>query len=297
MSRQVKPDAQSPVNPEFFSREVAKARRFYFDLKPNHRERLVVVCGGLEYCGPHYAIHRKTFPFHSIEYVAGGSGQLKLRGKNIALNPGMIFSYGPGVPHDIVGNPGHPLVKYFVDFSGKAASVLLKSCKLHPGQVAQVFPSNALVMLFDELIQSGSRPGRVDAELRLKLLECLALKISGTIAPPKDVETLAFRTYQQSRQYIEQHFLALRSLEQIAHECHVDNAYLCRLFRRYDQQSPYQYLLRLKMNYAAERLQQPGVLIKQAAEEVGFSDPFHFSRVFRKALGVSPSKLRMFSPR
>ena len=286
--------AIDPAGPAFFSRDVAKARRFYLDLKPTRRRRLVVVCGGLEYCTPHYAIHRRTFPFYAIEYVAGGTGQVKLQGQTFALSPGTIFSYGPGVSHDIIENPDAPLVKYFVAFSGKWASRLLNSCKLPPGHVAQVFPSNTLAGLFDELIQSGLRLGRGNADLCRNLLECLAFKIFGTIAPQKDVETLAFATYQQCRQHIEQRFLNLQRLEQIAQECHVDKAYLCRLFRRFDHQSPYQYLLRLKMNFAAERLQQPGVLVKQAAEELGFNDPFHFSRVFRNMLGVSPAKFRIF---
>jgi AraC-like DNA-binding protein len=51
-------------------------------------------------------------------------------------------------------------------------------------------------------------------------------------------------------------------------------------------------LLRLKMNHAAERLHQPGVLVKQVAEEAGFSDPFHFSRAFKSALGLSPDAFR-----
>ena len=111
-------------------------------------------------------------------------------------------------------------------------------------------------------------------------------------APLAGAETQAFATYQQCRQYIEQHSLRLRTLEQIAGECHVNNAYLCRLFRRYDNQSPYQYLLRLKMNHAAERLQQPGALVKQVAEEAGFADPFHFSRVFTSVFGLSPAAFR-----
>jgi AraC-like DNA-binding protein len=282
------------TGPAFFSRDVAKARRFYFDLKPTRRRHLVVVCGGLEYCTPDYAIHRRTFPFYAIEYVAGGASQVKLQGQPFALSPGTIFSYGPGVPHDIIENPSAPLVKYFITFSGKGVPGLLHSCKLPPGHVAQVFPANTLVALFDELIQSGLRFQRGNADLCLKLLECLALKISGTNTPLKDAETLAFATYQQCRRHIEQGFLKLQTLEQIAGECHVDKSYLCRLFRRYDQQSPYQFLLRLKMNFAAERLQPPGVLVKQAAEAIGFSDPFHFSRVFRNLLGVSPAQFRYF---
>jgi AraC-like DNA-binding protein len=278
--------------PEFFSADVAEARRFYLDLNPPKNRPLTVVCGGVEHCTPDYAIRRDSFPFYSIEYVARGRGEVELKGRSFPLQPGRLFSYGPGVSHHITGDPANPLVKYFVDFTGGAATELLQSCNLAPGRVSEVFPANVLQPLFDELIHAGLKVGRGSAELCAKLLECLALRIAGARAPLEGTETLAFMTYQQCHRHIEQHHLRLRTLEQIAKECHVNNAYLCRLFRRYDTQSPYQYLLRLKMNFAAERLQQPGALVKQVAEEAGFTDPFHFSRVFRSVLGLSPAAFR-----
>jgi AraC-like DNA-binding protein len=84
----------------------------------------------------------------------------------------------------------------------------------------------------------------------------------------------------------------LRTLGEIAAECHINNAYLCRLFRRYSDQTPGHFLLRLKMNHAAELLQQPGALVKTVAEEVGFADPFHFSRAFASVFGLPPSAFR-----
>lgn len=289
----MEPSTRNPQDaPAFFSPQVAEARRFYLDLKPLKQRRLSVICGGIEHCRPDYAIHRDTFPFYSIEYVARGHGGLKLGGRTHALQPGVIFSYGPDVPHHITAAQSEPLVKYFVDFTGTASLGLLRSCRVAPGQVARVFPSNALVSLFDELIQSGLQMGRHSADLCAGLLNCLALKIACAKAPLEGVDTLAFTTYQQCRQHIEQHFLRLRTLKQIAGECHTNNAYLCRLFRRYDNQSPYQYLLRLKMNHAAKCLQRPGALVKQAAEESGFTDPFHFSRVFISVFGVSPTAFR-----
>jgi AraC-like DNA-binding protein len=278
--------------PDFFSPDVEDARRFYLDLKPLRRGRLAVVCGGIEHCSPQYAICRTTFPFYAFEYVVRGNGQLRLSGKTHALSPGAVFSYGPGVPHDITGDPTTPLVKYFVDFDGQEARQLLDKCKLPPGNVAHVFPPDALSVLFDELINSGLRLAPGNVELCARLLECLTLKIAGTNAPLKDAGSLAFATYKNCRQHVEQKFIDLQTLEQIATECHADKAYLCRLFRRYDHQSPYQYLLRLKMNHAAERLQQSNVLVKQVAEETGFADPFHFSRVFRRVLGLSPAAFR-----
>ena len=275
--------------PAFFSPDVAEARRFYLDLNPRKRQKLAVVCGGVEHCAANYAIHRANFPFYSIEYVIHGSGELKLGGHNHTLQAGRLFSYGPGVPHHITGNAADPLVKYFVDFTGKDAVRLLRSCGLSPGSVKQAFPPLVLSSLFDELIESGLSRGQGNAELCVKLLECLSLKLSGANAPVEEMETAAFASYHRIRQHIEQNFLRLRTLEEIAQECHLSKAYLCRLFRSYDHQSPYQYLLRLKMKHAAEYLQSPGALVKQATQRVGFTDPFHFSRVFRNFLGVSPS--------
>ncbi len=278
--------------PEFFSADVAQARRFYLDLNPPKTRSLVVVCGGLEYCTPDFVIRRDTFPYFSIEYVARGRGEVKLKGRARSLQAGRLFSYGPGVSQRITGDPSDPLVKYFVDFAGTQAAELLRSCKLSPGSVSEIFPANGLQPLFDELIQAGSQVHRGNAELCAKLLECMALRISSSRAPIEGAQTLSFATFERCRQHIELHALRLQSLDQIAGECHVNQAYLCRLFRRFDHISPYQYLLRLKMNHAAERLQQSAIMVKQVADEAGFSDPFHFSRVFHSILGLSPAAFR-----
>ena len=279
-------------SPEFFSPQVSQARRFYLDLKPPRRQGLAVACGGLEHTTADYAIHRANFPFYSIEYVARGRGTAGLGGPDQALLPGRVFSYGPGIRQDIRSDPASPLVKYFVDFTGRNARELLRSCGLEPGGVSQSFPPHALQAVFDELIDCGLRHTPRCAELCAKLLECLALKIADSRAPLNTSAALAFTTYQQCRQHIQEHFRRLKSLEQIAAECRFSGAYLCRLFRRFDHQSPYQCLLRLKMNLAADRLQQPGVLVKQVAEQAGFNDPFQFSRAFKSVFGMSPDAFR-----
>ncbi len=73
-SRSPAPPAGLSSEPDFFSPQVAEARRFYLNLHPPRGTRLAVVCGGLEHCTPDYAIRRATFPFYSIEYVARGTG-------------------------------------------------------------------------------------------------------------------------------------------------------------------------------------------------------------------------------
>ena len=49
-------------------------------------------------------------------------------------------------------------------------------------------------------------------------------------------------------------------------------------------------MVRLKMNVAAELMQKPEAMVKQVAEQVGFNDPFHFSRAFKSVFGLSPAR-------
>ena len=50
--------------------------------------------------------------------------------------------------------------------------------------------------------------------------------------------------------------------------------------------------MRLKMNAAAEQLTQPGALVKNVAADLGFMNPFHFSRVFKSVFAVAPDRFR-----
>ena len=223
--------------------------------------------------------------------MAQGNGQLKLQGTDYPLQPGSVFSYGPGIAHTIATDSKATLVKYFIDFSGTESAKILARARLKPGTVASVFPPGEIVPLFDELIRNGQRGTPGAAEICARLLEGLVLKVADARAPLPGQETLAFATYQHCREHIQRHFLRLRSMAQVAEECHLDNTYLCRLFQRYDHQSPYRLLVRLKMNHAAERLQLPAAMVKQVAEETGFANQFHFSRVFKSVFGIPPQAM------
>lgn len=251
----------------------------------------MVVCGGVEHCAPQYVVQRQSFPFYSMEFVVRGAGRLTLGRREHRLHPGIVFSYGPGIPHEISTDPEQTLTKYFVDFSGSDAPRLLQDARLRAGAVAQVFPPMEIQPLFDELIRNGLRGTRKAPRLCSLLLQALSQKVLESRAPLPGQGALGFNTYQRCRNYIFHHFQRLRSVEQVARECNLDDAYLCRLFQRYDQQTPYRLLLRLKMNHAAERLQSPATLVKQVAEEAGFANPFHFSRVFKSVFGISPAAL------
>jgi AraC-like DNA-binding protein len=283
--------------PNFFSLQIAEARRFHIDLNPPKDALLSVVSGGCEHCSADYEIHRASFPYFGIEFVTQGRGKLTLDGRSYDLVPGTVFAYGPRISQDIISDQRERLVKYFVDFTGKHAKRLLDQYGPRPGHVVQTSAPGEMIALFDELIRNGLRSTPFTPRIGAALVEYLILKIADTTIPLGSFGTPAFATYRKCRQWILDHADQIQTLEQVAASCHIDPAYLCRLFRRFDHTSPYQFLLRLKMNEAADRLRMPGVAIKQVAEEMGYSDPFHFSRVFKKAMGLAPAQYVRLSHR
>lgn len=277
-------------SPDFFSSQIAEARRFCLDLTPSRRERLVVVCGGCEHCTPDYEIRRSVFPYWVIEFVAQGVGRVTLHDQSYPLVPGTLFAYGPGVSHDIVAAPPERMVKYFVAFTGRDARTLLERYAPAPGEAVQTRAPSDLLALFDALVRTGLLNTPFTPRLTRLMVEQLMVKLAETTMPVGTADSPAFATYSRCKAYIEQHWSDIATLEHAARACGVSTAYLCRLFQRFDHQSPYQFLLRLKMGQAVERLLARDTSVRRVAEELGFSDPFHFSHVFKNVLGVSPGQ-------
>jgi AraC-like DNA-binding protein len=50
------------------------------------------------------------------------------------------------------------------------------------------------------------------------------------------------------------------------------------------------YLLNRRIQIADTLLRENKIMVKEAADSVGFSDPLYFSRLYKQRLGYSPSK-------
>ena len=282
--------------PDFFSKQVLEANRFYLDAYGLATRPVAVVCGGCEHCEPDYRIDRRDFPFYCLEFVARGRGALTINGRTGALLPGTVFTYGPGVEHVIATDADNPLIKYFVDFTGRKARQLLEDHGVAVGMVVQINAPDAILHVFDELIANGAAARRFGPQICVTLVELLVLKIADMQTTETHYQTGAFTTYQTCQVFMRDNYLRLHTLDGIAEACHVNKAYLCRLFQRFDNQSPYRYLMQLKMREAAKRLQKRESLVKQIAYELGFADQFHFCRVFKSVFGLSPAAFKRLRP-
>lgn len=82
------------------------------------------------------------------------------------------------------------------------------------------------------------------------------------------------------------------SLAQLAAIAGMSTHYFSELFKQSTGQTPHKYVLLQRIERAKERLRDSASSIIDAGLEAGFENPSHFARVFRKAVGVSPSRFR-----
>lgn len=81
-------------------------------------------------------------------------------------------------------------------------------------------------------------------------------------------------------------------LEEFAGKAGLSVSHFSEMFREQVHQSPLSYFTQLKIRAACRLLDLTGKSVKVVALETGYGDPYYFSRVFKKVMGISPDKYR-----
>jgi len=275
--------------PSFISPRVIRGRYLFLDLDPPATTDLAVTCVGWEQCAPGYEIVRDSFRYMALEYIVGGTWELETQNGRWEVGPGTVFAYGPGIAYSLKALSSAGLTKYFVDFTGRSAAQLLSKAGLKGARPARAVHGRWLHDILDQLIET-TRLRPAARKTISNLLMILLLERAREDLRTEAHNSRAEQKYDECRRYLTDNYLRIRSLSDAAHACGLSAVHLSRLFRRFASESPHVFLSRMKMNHAAELIARNNLSVKSAAAEVGFEDPYHFSRVFKRVHGVAPSR-------
>lgn len=82
------------------------------------------------------------------------------------------------------------------------------------------------------------------------------------------------------------------TLDQIAQEFELSKSYLNAIFQDYTQHSPMDFFINLKMKEACKILRSTDLYIYEIAQQLGYTDQYYFSRLFKKVVGMTPKKYK-----
>ncbi len=98
---------------------------------------------------------------------------------------------------------------------------------------------------------------------------------------------------QSALAYIESHYRERFSLQTMAGELFVNGSYLLRVFKKHTGFTPLEYHNHIRCERAKELLSNTEECVSDIGETVGFVSSAHFSHVFRKMEGCTPSEYRI----
>ena len=92
--------------------------------------------------------------------------------------------------------------------------------------------------------------------------------------------------------YIEEHYKEKILLSDVAEKTYVSQWHLSKLLNRHTGQNFSEILNSVRIDKAKQMLEEPSLRIGDIADNVGFLDMAHFSRVFKKQVGLSANQYR-----
>ncbi|MDT0125137.1 AraC family transcriptional regulator [Paenibacillus sp. RRE4] len=244
----------------------------------------------------HYRDRPEGCDSHILMYCTEGSGWYELeQGKTCKVQPGNLIILPAHVPHIYGANTEEPWSIYWFHLRGEHAHAYIES--LISQQITTMPPSKAQrwLELFHECY------GALETGYSLQTMTfasqiigyMLGLLAYGSYASATDNGVMTSKqAAEYSVQYMLEHLESGVTLKELAAHARLSVPHYSQVFKQVTGHSPIDYFLRLKIQHSCRYLDFTDWTIKQISSELGFSDPYYFSRLFSKMMGQSPTDYR-----
>jgi AraC family transcriptional regulator, arabinose operon regulatory protein len=228
--------------------------------------------------------------------MLAGSGYVLSNNRRFRVEAGQLAWISGYHPHAHWADERTPWELLWIRTDGPA---LQKTCNILSVERSPVFQSIDVAGLsaqFHRIMNAISgRPIGLDALLNAAVAEIIALLFENRQAETPDaLNRLAAVTpdIQSALTHLALYPNRHWRVSELAKLSGLSEPHFFRRFRQATGSSPIDWLRRERINHARRRLLQSADPIQQIAEQVGYSDPFFFSRDFKRYTGVSPKDYR-----
>ena len=236
-----------------------------------------------------------SLPANSFMYTLRGSGVLKLDGQAHEAERCCILHGGKGSVLDIQAHEEFEYVllyyRAFLAFPSHRKTRRLGQSQVVPFSLQYAFtPSNPLALLryLGELEKAWVQAGSLDL-LHVKSLFYQFIHELMLQMVEQEIQTELPDPVKQTLRYIQDHYREQVSLDFLAEQFNYSSRHLSMQFKRKTGHSPIDYLIQTRLTKARSLLARSDATMSEIAAEVGYSDVYYFSRIFKKHVGLSPT--------
>jgi AraC-like DNA-binding protein len=230
---------------------------------------------------------------YQIVYIRSGEGVFHSGATGERpIDAGTVFLLFPDVWHRYRPDGPTGWEEYWVGFAGEDADRLLMRGFISPEEpLLQTGPDDLVLHAFHTLLdRMRSEPVGFEQLIAASVWEILAAVLGA--ARRQATGSRLHELVRRAKMILEDPTESLPVIEDLAAALGVSPGYLQHVFKEQTGLSPYQYHLQLKMQRAREMLRGSDLPVKQIARILRFQNVYHFSTLFKKKIGVSPSVWR-----
>ena len=247
--------------------------------------------------------------FWEMVYVDDGCINAIVDGVGCELSKGQVIFHTPTEPHSHIANHRDssnlvvisfactsPAMAFFTrkifqleKTSRKILSLFLKEAENAMGKISGDYNNKS------PLDFSHAAPGSV------QLMQCYLVESLFSLLRSDDTSVHAMQHTKASRHiaenslvssiesFIEEKIAETPSLPLICDHFSISRTYLCRIFKDSTGTSPIDYWINLKIKEAKKLIREGNHNITQISELLGYSSIHHFTRMFKRVTGLSPT--------
>ena len=226
----------------------------------------------------------RRFEFYDLSHMFDGRGWFCAGdGKMKEVEKGDGILVAPGFQHKY-GGLNEPYVEDAISFCGPLADCLFEAGIIKNG-VFRIGKARRLLSVI-ELALDHSDNAQIMANIELqKLLMDLYFENKNMV---QKKDSVFEQLLEEIRKAPEKYW----SLDVMTEFCNISISQLNRLFKKETGMTAKNYIDNIRMDIATEMLASSSTTVRQIAMELGYSDPYHFSRRFKELKGYAPMQYK-----
>jgi AraC-like DNA-binding protein len=210
------------------------------------------------------------------------------------LPAGQLIIIPPNTPHEYGSVRENPWTIFWIHLNGFLFYPFYDMVSAAvPVRVPEIYGLQ-LIGLFRQCFNILKRPYGDEEFLYLCQLATamLALVPCAAKQPADSLSAKGAQGLERTIAFMQEHLREPVSLDQLAQAAQFSPSHLYYLFKRSTGCAPVEYFLRLKIRSAAREINFSDRPIRDIAETYGIEDPYYFSRLFKRIMGIAPAQYR-----